>query len=203
MSRNLLEEMSNYYVAKKEQVHAFVLYKDNAVLRPSVGPLLQVKGIDPQPRPGKGIFCLKCGMFTEVRRWKQMRARQCRKRHKSPERKPGSEDAADDHGWQTVNQSLDFLTRIQVGGRKLTCPQKKLVARLCDQTKVCLTSTRVNEEQPPGLGSGGRAFTIATLNVGALRGKVSEACQVADHLLPTGDYGSTPACAICGRGGRP
>ena len=54
--QSLLDEMGNYYVAKKEQVHAFVLCKDNEVLRPNIGPLLQVKGPDPQPRPGKGIL---------------------------------------------------------------------------------------------------------------------------------------------------
>ena len=135
-----------------------------------------------QPRQGWHMMCLKCGLQSELRRWKQNRHWECRKVGSKPRGKGVKRSAMD--GWEKVGEAIHVLSHLQDREQvSLTAVQRRELVSLAELAAVTL---RQDSHQGPKMkiprGLGGRRYSLATANVGSLAGKVQGVTHVADAV---------------------
>ena len=179
-------DMETFYASAKIDCHAFSVMHNHLSLATPDGPLRRY--VDntsiTASKSGWHMMCLKCGLTTELRRWKQNRHFNCRKHIEIARGKRARVESQDSSEWHVITGAFDQLNAMSRSETITLNPQKRkdLIA-LVDVSTAILRAENVREgEQRRQVGAGGRRFTVATANVGGLTGKVAGLRHVANSL---------------------
>ena len=165
----LQDDITAHYLAREQRVHALVVCVRGRPV-PLAHPAYTEYAKGPFEEAGVVIRCLRCGLQTETRRWKQVRERACRKPTKEARKR--ERDQGHQEGWNTVAAAHDFMQQVLQAGQDIPQRHRHLLGRVCDCARACLESSRTRELVQAGIGAGGEGVVkISTLNVGTLRGR--------------------------------
>ena len=176
--------------------HVFALCKDGQVHIPAKCIMNSHVREDLEVPTSKAwsVVCVKCNVCIEPKRWKQYAQWACRKAA-SAKRRQISEPSEDQMGWKDLEQSVQFLEHASSRNTVTTSKQRRLLARLMVVSRAMMNATvsespehdeRDNGEslirEVASLGMGGQVVTVATLNIGALSGRIEAINQLADII---------------------
>ena len=111
----LQEDMTRHYIAREQKAHAMaVCVKGNLLTLPR--DIYGAMSTGPFQDEGTIIRCLKCGLRTETRRWKQVRERARRKVKEERARRDPRGGARE--GWEVLEQAHALMEQILRDGVK-------------------------------------------------------------------------------------
>ena len=176
---HLQRDMTEFYVTREMKVHAMVVCVTGKPLSADHGQL----NYGPFENAHHVIRCLKCGLQTETRRWKQVRERACKKQGQESKKRivPRVEDM--ERGWAGLESTNEFLQQILQGGEHIPPKQRRTLSKICDASRACLERERTRQVIN-GLGEGGRStIKNSTLNVGTLRDRAGGFQQMSQAVF--------------------